>query len=415
MRIGLVTACYTPVVNGVVRMVALYKEYLEKAGHQVTVFTLGAKHPHGYEEGVIRSPALPLGKTGYHLSTRYSKAARESLRQMEILHCHHPVMGLELAHRYGSCPVVFTNHTRYDLYLSAYSPLSPQVSEIVMRRVWPLMAEYADAVIAPSRSVQELLLSMGVSTQVELIVNGIELDAFYAAAKLRRAEQISTSKQAERIIYVGRLSPEKNVMALMREFVKAHEIDRCLHLTFVGDGPLRSQLDRFADKSGVRSSVTFTGEIEYAQVPRELAKADIFATSSVSEVHPLTVIEAMAAGLPVVGTESPGISDIVEDGVTGLLGQEREGAVAERLLELADKPEKSRRMGLAAAQASSYYRIQSTVSKTLELYERLLVERPDLDRRNERRQKRSSIRISSLQDFLPDSLRTRTRRSGRYE
>lgn len=415
MRIGLVTACYTPVVNGVVRMVVLYKEYLEKAGHQVTVFTLGTKRQHGYEEGVIRSPALPLGKTGYHFTTRYSRAARESLHQMDILHCHHPIMGLELAHRYGSCPVVFTNHTRYDLYLSAYSPLSPQVSEIVMRRVWPLMAEFADAVIAPSRSVQELLLSLGVVTQVELIVNGIELDAFYTAAKLRRAEQISTPKQAERIIYVGRLSPEKNVVALMREFVKAHQINRRLHLTFVGDGPQRSQLERFADKSGVRSSVTFTGEIEYAQVPRELAKADIFASSSVSEVHPLTVIEAMAAGLPVVGTESPGISDIVEDGITGLLGQEREGAVAERLLELADKPERSRRIGLAAAQASSHYRIQNTVSKTLELYERLLVERPDLDRRNERRQKRSSARISSLQDFLPDSLRTLTRRSGRYE
>jgi glycosyltransferase involved in cell wall biosynthesis len=174
-------------------------------------------------------------------------------------------------------------------------------------------------------------------------------------------------------------------------------------------------LEQFADRSGVRSGVTFTGEIEYSHVPGELAKADIFATSSVSEVHPLTVIEAMAAGLPVVGAESPGISDLVENGVTGLLGQNREGAVAKRLLELAEKPERARRMGLAAAQASSQYRIQNTVSKTLELYERLLAERPDVDRQMVRRLKRSSARISSLRAYLPESIRSRTRRSRRYE
>jgi len=411
MRIGLVTACYTPVVNGVVRMVALYKKYLEEVGHQVTVFTLGANDQQGYEEGVIRSPALPLGKTGYHLSTRYSSAAQDSLRQMDLLHCHHPVMGLELAHRYGSCPVVFTNHTRYDLYLSAYSPLSAQVSESVMRRVWPAMAEFADVVIAPSKSIRELLLSMGVSTPVELIVNGIELNAFYAAAKLREEEKI----HAKRIIYVGRLSPEKNVLALMSEFIKAQQIDGRLHLTIVGDGPQRDRLEQLAYISGVKPFVTFTGELEYSQIPGELAKADLFATSSVSEVHPLTVIEAMATGLPVVANESPGISDIVEDGVTGLLGQDGEGALASRLLRLAKSPERTKRMGRAAAQASSHYRIQNTVVKTLELYQRLLADQPTAEGRNRRRRRRGSARISSLRAFLPHSIRSKIRERNGHE
>ncbi len=72
MRIGMVTACYKPVVNGVTRMVSLYKERLEALGHEVTVFTLGEPDPAGDEPGVIRSTAVPLGESGYYLSIRYS-------------------------------------------------------------------------------------------------------------------------------------------------------------------------------------------------------------------------------------------------------------------------------------------------------------------------------------------------------
>ncbi len=91
MRIGMLSATYDPtVVNGAVRMVTLYKEHLEARGHEVTIFTLGEE-------------------------TESDKQAR-MLAQMDIVHAHHLMMSVEMAHRYANCPIVYTNHTRYDLY-----------------------------------------------------------------------------------------------------------------------------------------------------------------------------------------------------------------------------------------------------------------------------------------------------------
>ena len=121
MRIGMVTACYKPVINGVTQMVSLYKQYLEQLRHEVTVFTLGKPDPQGDEAGVIRSPGLPLGQTGYYFGIRYTREAQSRLMTMDVLHGHHLFMSVEMAHRYSHAPLVYTNHTRYDLYAAAYS------------------------------------------------------------------------------------------------------------------------------------------------------------------------------------------------------------------------------------------------------------------------------------------------------
>ena len=401
MRIGLVTACFEPVVNGVARMVSLYRDHLEQAGHQVTVFTLGQRSHFDMDEGIIHSPALPVGKTGYHFAIRYSKMAQQQLQKMEILHCHHLLMGLEMAHRYSRCPIVFTNHTRYDIYLSAYSPLSRPAGDFIMRRLWPSVTDYADAVIAPSESLRKLLKQMGVRQPVELIRNGIELSAFHTYPSVKKACKPDSSHQSIRIIYVGRLSAEKNVLALLEEFAAALRVNRRLHLTLVGDGPQRSQLEQRARVLGARAHIDFKGAVNYSDVPKLLSDADIFATRSLSEVHPLTIIEAMAAGLPIVATHSPGIDDIVEDGLTGLLSPDLEGELAQKLVMLSSDQERLSQMAFSAFEASKQYSIENTVTQTLALYERLLDERPDVERRGRPWHYRAWSRLSSWQQNLP--------------
>ncbi|MFN2188920.1 MAG: glycosyltransferase, partial [Candidatus Promineifilaceae bacterium] len=149
--------------------------------------------------------------------------------------------------------------------------------------------------------------------------------------------------------------------------------------------PQRDHLQDRIRGLDLEASVSFTGQIDFNAVPVELAKAEIFVTSSVSEVHPLTVIEAMAAGLPVVAADSPGISDLVVDQVSGLLGSDEAGSLAERLVYLAADCKYRERMGQEAARAASQFRIQNTITKTLKVYERLLAERPDIARRQAHR------------------------------
>jgi 1,2-diacylglycerol 3-alpha-glucosyltransferase len=380
MRIGMVTAVYKPVVNGVTRMISLYKTHLERMGHEVTIFTLGDPDPQGDENGVIRSPAIPVGDQGYQFGVRYSREAKARMRSMDILHCHHLLFGVDFAHRYGKCPIVVTNHTRHDLYTSAYLPLPQQAADVLMRQLWPEYTSMADVVIAPSDSVREILLHFGVRQPIEVIPNGVELEQFFEPGKPLAKSDLGIPESAVLAIYTGRLSEEKNLAALLDQFAIALDIVPDLHLMLVGDGSFKAELQQRAVRLNIADSVHFYGAVKYEALPLLLAAADIYVTASVSEVHPLTVIEAMAIGLPVAASRSPGISDTVEHGVTGFLTSDPAQGLAAAMLPLVTNPELRVRMGHSARLASQAYDIRRTVVDTLRLYESLRAARPDLQR-----------------------------------
>jgi hypothetical protein len=121
------------------------------------------------------------------------------------------------------------------------------------------------------------------------------------------------------------------------------------------------------------------GVVPFDEVGDWLAAGDALVTASTSEVHPLTVIEAMAAGLPIAAVQSPGIVDCVESGVTGFTATEAEG-LDSAIVALAANPARARALGQAAREASRRFDIGRTVSLTVELYESLLAARPDLRR-----------------------------------
>ncbi|RMG91948.1 MAG: glycosyltransferase family 4 protein [Chloroflexi bacterium] len=380
MRIGMVTACYKPVINGVTRMVSLYKQHLEALGHEVTVFTLGEPDPNGDEPGVIRTPAIPLGSTGYYFSLGYSHEAQMLLQQMDIVHCHHLLMSVELAHRYARCPIVYTNHTRYDLYTGSVTPLPQPAADALMRQLWPELAGLADAVIAPSESVRQVLLEFGVSQPIYVIENGIDLRPFRQPLAPCTKEDLGIPSDAILLLYVGRFSPEKSLDLLLEQFVIARDIVPNLHLALLGKGPSERGIHELARSLQIEDCVHFWGTVNFDEVGNYMAAADIFVTASRSEVHPLTIIEALAAGLPVVASASPGIVDTVETGKTGILTSWVEGGLTAGMVSLAMNESLRREMSQAARQAAERFDIQHTIAKTLALYEKLREDRPDLAR-----------------------------------
>lgn len=379
MRIGMVTAVYKPVINGVTRMISLYREHLEAAGHEVYIFTLGDPHPDD-EERVIRSPGYMVGDYGYHLTMRYTREAQALMQQMDIIHSHHLFMSVELAHRYGRCPIVYTNHTRYDLYAGAYTSLPRSASDAIMRQVWPDFTDYADVVVAPSASVRRVMQEFGVRRPIEVIENGVELRPFLNPSHPLTKAELGIPDTAVLLIYVGRLSPEKNLDRLLEQFAIARDIVPDLRLMLVGKGVIQEALEKQIQESSLENDVLFPGAVPFDQVPSYMAAADLFVTASVTEVHPLTVIEAMAAGLPVVAVSSPGIVDTVTHGETGLLTTRLDGGLAAAVVGLAMNPVRRQKMGQQARKASQPYAIENTVAKTLALYEKLHQERPDLHR-----------------------------------
>jgi 1,2-diacylglycerol 3-alpha-glucosyltransferase len=376
MRIGMMADVYKPHVSGITNYITLNKRYLEQAGHEVFVFTFGNLDYKDDETNIIRSPGLPLIDTGYYLNFTYSRAARLLLQTMDVVHVHHPFLSGRLALRYCRplrIPIVFTNHTRYDLYAQAYLPILPdEVSTTLLQTYMPAFCNAVDLVVSPSKGMANVLRRLGVDCPIEIIPNGVEIKRFI--------EQCGTDCRAEfgftpddlLLIYAGRLAPEKNLPFLLRAFAGVAETIENATLLLLGNGPEEAELKRLASELGLSGRVGFMGMVPYERIPAYLAMCDIFVTASVTEVHPLSVIEAMGAGLPVMGIESVGVGDTVENNVTGFLAREDQAAFAAKLTRLCLDVNLRKKMGEAGRQAAEKYAIERTTQIMLSHYERLV-------------------------------------------
>ena len=156
-------------------------------------------------------------------------------------------------------------------------------------------------------------------------------------------------------------------------------------LLIVGDGPLAEDLKNLASDLQITSAVQFAGLIPYEKMPGYLAMCDAFVTASVTEVHPLSVIEAMGSGLPVMGIHSPGVGDTVEDGVTGFLSTENLPAFTAKLTRLCLQKQLRQKMSRTARKASQKYDISRTTRIMLKHYNQLASEsrnhKPDWEER----------------------------------
>jgi 1,2-diacylglycerol 3-alpha-glucosyltransferase len=377
MRIAMMTDVYKPHVSGVTNYISLNKEYLEKAGHEVFIFTFGDLDHEDEEERVVRSPGFPLTDSGYYLSFRYNRRAKALLQTMDLVHVHHPFLSGRLALRYCRplrIPVVFTNHTRYDLYAQAYLPLLPEeFSDTFLKTYMPTFCQAVDLVISPSAGMGEVLKKLGVKAPIEIIPNGVDLQLFRVPCQDCR-QDFGFGEEEILLIYVGRLGPEKNLNFLIRAFAGTAEAIKNAHLIISGGGPEEEQLKQLAALTGASDRIHFTGMLPYNELPRYLSMCDIFVTASVTEVHPLSVIEAMATGLPVLGIDSVGVGDTVEDRVTGLLSSQDQATFAALLTRLCMDSDLRRSLGAAAQKASGKYAIEHTTQVMLKRYERLLFE-----------------------------------------
>jgi glycosyltransferase involved in cell wall biosynthesis len=376
MRIGMMADVYKPHVSGVTNFIATNKRALERLGHEVHVFTFGDVDFADDEKNVHRSPGLPLVDTGFYFSFSYSPQAKSLLRSMDVVHVHHPFLSGRLAVRYCRplrIPIVFTNHTRYDLYMQTYLPiLADGLGETFLQAYLPSFCRDVDLVISPSQGMEAVLRRLGVDSHVEVVPNGVELDRFREIPACRTREELGFSNDQVLLVYVGRLAPEKNLHFLMHAFYGVAQAYPQVGLLMIGDGPERQELEEEARRVGMVERIHFTGMVPYADLPGYLRVADAFVTASITEGHPLSIIEAMAAGLPALGIVSPGVADTIQDDVTGLLSPDDLAAFTAKLSRLVTEHDTRQRMGAAAHTAAEAYAIERTSQMLAECYENLV-------------------------------------------
>jgi glycosyltransferase involved in cell wall biosynthesis len=375
MRIALLTDIYKPSTNGVVHHVALLKQCLESWGETVWLFVPSSKEYEDDEPNVIRIPGIPLSDTGYHISLTLPKRARDLLRKMDVLHVHHPFVsgnfGLYAANRY-KIPLAFTNHTRYDLYVKQYLKLLPEtVSDTALQTFFHSFSQRCDALIAPSEGVAEVMRSWKTEGKIVVIPNGVQTEHFALPPRRVTRAELGLPDNAVIALYVGRMSGEKNIDRLLHLFRYVADEHETVYLVLVGDGPDLEELRQLAHELGISGRVRFTGGVAYASVPEYMGAGDFFVSASLSEVHPLTFIEAAAANLPALGIRSPGVADIIKDGETGLLAENNDLSFGLRFLRLAHDGELRHRLGKQAGDFARQLSVENNARRLLELYREL--------------------------------------------
>lgn len=376
MRIGMMVDTYKPYVSGVTNHVELHKLALERAGHEVYVFTFGDEDYQDDEPRVMRSPGVALADTGFYLSLRYKSKHKKLLQTMDVVHVHHPFLSGRLALNYcrpARIPIVFTNHSRYDLLAQAYLPLMPdEVSHSLLQAYMPDFCEAVDLVISPSESMARNLRELDVKSHIEVIPNGVDLQKFHQAMPFPRS-RFGFTEEDILLIYAGRIAPEKNLSFLLQAFAGIAQMLPNVYLLMVGGGKknFEEEVQNLIGQLGIGNRVHSTGMIDYDDIPSYLAMCDIFVTSSVAETFGMSTVEAMGVGLPIMGIHGIGTSDLVEDSKTGFLSSEDLAAFTAKLTYLCLNPGLRKEMGLAACKASEQYDIERTTNILLGHYTRL--------------------------------------------
>ena len=380
MNIGIFSDTYTPQVNGVVTVIRTLKSELEKRGHRAYVFTV--QHPSAVpEEGVFRVKSFqflnePQHRIGVFIEKQIIDIARPL--NLDIINTHSE-FSLLLASRGVSrklnIPSIHTLHTYYPDYLY-YAPLP---LELFFKRNLPTVIRMAmrkqKCVISPSKKNKLYLESVGIQSPIKVIPNGIDITQFYDRSpellEQRRAlrERFHIGEDDELIVFVGRLGVEKNVNTLLDNFKEIYARRPRAKLLLVGDGPDRSALQRHSYNLGVSQAVFFAG---YQQWPNEIkqayAAADLFMSASHSEVHPITFIEAMASGLPIVAAADSSIEDMVINGQNGYAVEEDTRMWEKAVAILADPVERLR-MSDASVEISQNYSVDRFVDSMIACYE----------------------------------------------
>ena len=277
MRIGMMAEAYKPYISGVTNYIDLNKRVLEDAGHEVYVFTFGDVDYQDDELRVIRSPGLALGDTGFYLSLRYKTQARKLLQTMDVIHVHHPFLSGRLALRYSRArqiPVIYTNHTRYDLYAQARMPIMPEeVSMGLLQAYMPHFCEAVDLVISPSEGMKKVLREFKVDVPIEVVPNGVDLQRFRAAKPRARADFGFTEKDIL-LVYAGRIAPEKNLEFLLQSFAGVSQVIPNVHLLMLGGGQREHEdaITPLPARLGIQDRARFIGMIPYGDLPAHLAR-----------------------------------------------------------------------------------------------------------------------------------------------
>lgn len=391
MRIAFFTDSFYPRVNGVTVYIGGITRALIAMGHEVMIVApqwkdSSRKEVEEYVVGakVVLVPGItPFFYQELKMGTPTPKALGEVRKfRPEIIHFHTPaLMSLEatLLARLLKIPLVTTFHTYYmepegfaAIGLRENSP----ISKILQDSLWKISGKIhtpCDLVIAPTEYVGRDLESRWKRTKIKVISGAVELKPFSRHGKRSSLRKKYGLDKALVFLSVGRLSVEKHYDVLITAFSMILIKYPSAKLVFIGGGPARKELEYITKVMGIDRAVLFVGEIPYKILAGEnyYSMGDVFVTPSTWDTQGLSVVEAMASGLPVVAFNYRAMPEVIGKG--GILVKHLDQyGFAKAMGKLAGNPKLRERLGKLAVAESKKYNIADHVKELLKLYTDLI-------------------------------------------
>ncbi|RLQ93978.1 glycosyltransferase family 4 protein [Falsibacillus albus] len=322
MRIALFSDTFFPQVNGVARTLKRYLDYMESKQIECQIFlpTFDScpSYPNIHQFTSYPFFFYPECRT----AVVHPKKIEERLLAFapDLIHVATPLtMGLygaRIAKKRG-IPCVASYHTHFDQYLEYY------------KLTWlsPLMWKYMkwfhapfEKIFVPSQETQTHLNEKGFNN-VSIWSRGVDSELFHPRKRSIAVKENLNVKDKMLLLYVGRISPEKDVETLKKIILTFPEkLRHKVHWLIVGDGPSKAQLETDL----LNEPVTFTGYLEGEELAKVYASADLFVFPSASETFGNVVLEAMSSGLLVITSNRGGVTNIVSDGQNGFMCKEKD-------------------------------------------------------------------------------------------
>ncbi len=389
MRIAIYSDSFLPYISGVTTSILNQAHELIRQGHEVEIYRpkpkAGQVTLHAVDDR-IQVHDLPFSVPWLRFpDLRCAMPLMSSLLKIkafrpDVIHTHTEFgcgwEGVAVA-RLLDTPVVATFNTFYSdpEYLRH---LHQPMRWAARQGVWHYLMTYYNrchALISPSNAALQELRKHGLKIPDHLIHNGgPDVNWLPDSDIAIYREQLGLSK-APCFVYVGRVSHEKSLDVLLHAFRKV--INQCedAKLLMIGDGPYRPELNQLIQKLDMRDAVLETGMVPHDKLIKDniLRVADVFVSASKTENHPVSVLEALMFGLPMIGPEARGMPEIIKHDKNGLIfAPDDVEELSKRMLCLATDTPTRARLAAGALQSRERYRIGNVVTEVLGVYESVI-------------------------------------------
>ena len=380
LRVALFSGNYNYVRDGANQALNRLVGYLLRQGVKVRVYSPTVEEPAFPATGdLVDVPAIPIpGRTEYRVPLALPPRVRRDLAEFNpnIVHVSSPDFVGHRAvtwARRNKVAVVASVHTRFDTYLAYYhlQALEP-LARGIMRRFY----HRCEIVMAPAASTAEILRAQRMNRDITIWARGIDREQFNPERRdmtWRRSLGIADDEMA--IAFLGRIVMEKG-LDVFADAVHAFEQAGLKHrVLIIGEGPARAW---FEDQL---PNAIFTGQLTGTDLARAFASSDVFLNPSITETFGNVTLEAMASGLPVIAAESTGATNLVQNGITGLLVDGTDvDEFAEALAAYARDPGLRERHGHAGLEVAKTMDWDTINSAVIRAYKHAIVKRERLAR-----------------------------------